>query len=107
MVCELHSSTAAHTHNYFRYVCRGHVANPFGGRVWLCPAAATLQLALYLLPTALAAAGCGENVIYALATAPTNATYALPAIKHFCRVTTNVNPNRLNKLSAYLVLHVH
>ena len=85
-------------HNDFRHVFCVHLGKPFGRLVWLRPAAAkcNIQLALRSLPKALAAAGCGETVIYALAAALTNATCALPAVKHLSRICANVSSNRLN-----------
>ena len=65
-----------------------------------------MQPALHVLPKALAAAGCSDNAIYASAAALTNATNAQPAVKHLSRMSANVRSNRLNRLSAYLVLHV-
>ena len=85
-----------------------HLGKPFGILVWLRPAAAkcNIQLALRSRPKALAAASCGETVIYALAAALKNATYALPSVKHLSRICANVSSNALNKLTAFLVLHM-
>ena len=99
------------THHGFRRVFRRHLGQPFGGLVWLRPAAARaakckMQLALHLLPRALAAAGCGESIIYALAAALTNSTYALPAIKVSSNISANVSSNHSKALSAHLALHV-
>ena len=82
-VCELEfPDGCAHT-KIFTFFVRGHLGKPFGGLVWLRPAAAQceMQLVLHVLPRALAAAGCGENAIYASAAALANVTYAVPAVQ--------------------------
>ena len=54
-------------------------------RTRLAAAKCNMQLSSHVLPKTLAVAGCGEHVIYVSAAALTNATYALPAVKHLSR----------------------